>query len=65
MAMRELGTDADSSVMVGDQLFTDIRGANRLGIYSILVSPLSNRELFHTRIKRRFEKMILGDKDER
>jgi len=52
-------------VMVGDQLFTDIRGANRLGIYSILVSPLSNRELFHTRIKRRFEKMILGDKDER
>lgn len=64
-AMRKLGTDADSTVMVGDQLFTDIRGANRLGIYSVLVLPLSDRELPHTRFKRTLERKILGEIDER
>ena len=63
-AMRVLGTRPDSTVMVGDQLFTDILGAKRLGIYSILVSPLSDRELPHPRLKRRFERFLLGRRDD-
>ena len=31
-AMRRMGTDRDSTVLVGDQLFTDIWGARRAGI---------------------------------
>ncbi|MBQ6322803.1 MAG: YqeG family HAD IIIA-type phosphatase [Lachnospiraceae bacterium] len=36
-ACRRLGVRPDQAVMIGDQLFTDIRGANRAGIDSILV----------------------------
>jgi hypothetical protein len=50
--------------MVGDQLFTDILGARRLGIHAILVSPLSDRELPHTRLKRRIERFLLGKRDD-
>jgi len=52
------------SVMVGDQLFTDILGAKRLGIHAILVSPLSDKELPHTRIKRWLERFLLGRRDD-
>jgi hypothetical protein len=48
--------------MVGDQLFTDILGAKRLGIHAILVSPLGDKELPHTRFKRRLERFLLGRK---
>ena len=43
---------------VGDQLLTDILGANRLGFTSILVNPISAKEAFPTKINRWFEKRI-------
>lgn len=36
-ACEKLGLPKDQVLMIGDQLFTDIRGANRAGIASILV----------------------------
>ena len=36
-ACSKLGVQKEQAVMIGDQLFTDIRGANRAGIASILV----------------------------
>lgn len=39
-AMRLLSSTPETTVMVGDQIFTDIRGGNQLGIYTILVSPI-------------------------
>ena len=36
-ACRMLGLEKEQVIMIGDQLFTDIRGANRCGISSILV----------------------------
>lgn len=44
---------------IGDQLITDIYGANRMGFLSILVNPMSNIELLPTRINRFLEKFIL------
>ena len=44
--------------------FTDILGARRLGIHAILVSPLSDSELPHTRLKRRIERFLLGRRDD-
>ena len=41
--------------IVGDQLMTDILGGNRYGIYTILVDPLSNKELKVTGINRILE----------
>lgn len=40
-ALAAAGVTAEEAVMVGDQIFTDIWGANRAGIYSVLVRPLA------------------------
>jgi HAD superfamily phosphatase (TIGR01668 family) len=58
-AMRRFGCGPQETVMVGDQLFTDIRGAKRCGIYTILVLPLNPREWWGTRILRGFERVAL------
>ena len=43
---------------IGDQLLTDIYGANRLGFTSILVNPISKKDKVGTKINRFFEKRI-------
>ncbi len=43
---------------IGDQLLTDIYGANRMSFLSILVNPMSNEEYLPTRINRTLEKAI-------
>lgn len=45
--------------VVGDQLFTDVFGGNRLGIHTILINPLSKNELDSTKVMRRIEHKIL------
>ncbi|MHB9145136.1 MAG: YqeG family HAD IIIA-type phosphatase [Symbiobacteriia bacterium] len=59
-AMDLLGTDATSTVLLGDQIFTDVLGGNRLGLPTVLVRPISQREFFGTRIVRRVERVVLG-----
>ncbi len=58
-AMGLMGTSLDNSVFIGDQLFTDVWGGNRLGIMTILVKPIAVKEQLITKIKRRTEKKIL------
>lgn len=58
-AMELMGTNADNTLFVGDQLFTDVYGANRTGLYSILVKPIHPSEEIQIVIKRRFEKIVL------
>ena len=43
---------------IGDQLLTDILGANKVGITSILVNPIGEYEKFGTKINRFLEKFI-------
>lgn len=43
---------------IGDQLLTDIYGANKIGITSILISPIGEYEKFGTKINRFFEKFL-------
>ena len=45
--------------IIGDQIFTDIIGGNRCNMYTILVEPISTREIFITAIKRRLENKII------
>lgn len=58
-AMEVCGTDPQNSLFMGDQLFTDIWGANRAGIRSILVKPIRQDPLLQIRLKRLGEKIIL------
>ncbi len=61
-AMRLLGdATPHTTVMVGDQLFTDVLGAKRAGLKAILVRPLSPGKLPHTRLARRIERMLLKE----
>lgn len=58
-AMEQMGTEEKTTLFVGDQLFTDIYGANRAGIYSILVKPIHPKEEIQIVAKRFLEKIVL------
>lgn len=45
---------------VGDQIMTDVIGANRCKMFSILVEPISKKDIFITRVKRPIEKFIIN-----
>lgn len=52
-------TSLPSTLCVGDQIFTDIYGANLVGIYTILVKPIDPNEEFQIVLKRLLEKVVL------
>lgn len=54
------GSTKDKALVIGDQLVTDVYGANRFGVYSILVNPLKKKtEKWYTKMNRKLEyKMI-------
>lgn len=58
-AMQQMGTDVSNTLFVGDQLFTDVWGANRTGLYSILVKPINPKEEIQIVLKRIPEKLVL------
>ncbi len=45
--------------MVGDQLFTDMLGGNWAGMFTIMVRPISDNALPHTRFARKLERLVL------
>lgn len=58
-AMRLMGTDQGSTIFVGDQIFTDVYGANLAGIPSILVRPIDPKEEIQIVLKRIPERAVL------
>ena len=58
-AMQEMGTDATNTIFVGDQIFTDVYGANLAGIRTILVKPIHPKEEIQIVLKRYLEKIVL------
>ena len=59
LAVKEMGIRIDETIFVGDQLFTDIYGANRSNIESILVDPIHKKEEIQIVMKRKLEKIVL------
>ena len=53
--MERMGCTPAQTVMVGDQIFTDILGANLCGMRSVLLDPLSPDPSATVRFKRRLE----------
>lgn len=58
-AMKELGTQPGNTVFVGDQLFTDVWGARRAGIFTFLVQPIHPKEEIQIVLKRKLERIVL------
>ena len=59
-AMHRLGTTTKNTIFVGDQIFTDIIGANLADIRTILVKPIHPKEEIQIVLKRFLEKPIIG-----
>ena len=58
-AMKKMGVTKEQTVSVGDQIFTDMWGANRAGIHSVLVAPIGKKEEIQIVLKRYLEKIVL------
>ena len=58
-ALQMLGLKKEETVVIGDQLFTDIYGANRCGIPSILVDFIRQPGVSKIGKKRQLERLIL------
>lgn len=56
---RKMGLKEDQVLFIGDQLFTDVWGAKKAGIFSILVDPINPKEEIQIVLKRRLEKIVL------
>lgn len=58
-AVKLMGTRIDNTVFVGDQLFTDVYGANRVGMMTYLVKPIHPKEEIQIVLKRKLERIVL------
>lgn len=58
-AMRDMGTTKSDTILMGDQVFTDVWAAHNTGIRAILVPPIKDKTDVFTRFKRLLEKPIL------
>ena len=57
-ALEALGTGLEHTLFVGDQIFTDVWGAKRMGMFSILLDPIDPREEIQIILKRIPERYI-------
>mgnify|MGYP001069472455 CR=1 FL=1 len=58
-AMELMGTKRENTIFVGDQIFTDVYGANRAGIRTFLTKPIHPKEEIQIVLKRYLEKIVL------
>lgn len=58
-AVEMMGTRIDTTIFIGDQLFTDVWGAKRCGIRNILTRPIDPKEEIQIVLKRILEGIVL------
>ena len=59
-AKKILGVENNNNIAeVGDQLFTDVLGTNRMKMFSILTEPLCEEKIKINNLKRKLEKRVL------
>lgn len=58
-ALKMLDSKPEETAIIGDQIFTDILGGHRVGLFTILVRPLSSEEFGWTKLMRKLERRVL------
>ncbi|KIR02785.1 hypothetical protein P261_01600 [Lachnospiraceae bacterium TWA4] len=58
-AAKKMKLPLNQVVFIGDQIFTDVWGAKRAGIYNILVKPIHPKEEIQIVLKRKLEWIVL------
>ena len=61
-AVKMVNADKKTTAIIGDQIFTDVLGANLYGIRSLLVRPVKLEDGWSFKVRRYFEKKLLKDK---
>ncbi|RDI44042.1 YqeG family HAD IIIA-type phosphatase [Falsibacillus pallidus] len=59
-ALKSMGLKKEETVVIGDQLLTDVFGGNRSGFYTILVVPVAKSDGFFTKFNRQIERRIMN-----
>ncbi len=58
-AARVMGLEPENIAVIGDQVFTDVFGGNKVNMLTVLVKPIDKKEILFVRLKRVFEKTII------
>ena len=58
-AMADMGTTKKNTILMGDQVFTDVLAAHMSGLRAILLPPINDKKDVITKIKRYFERPVL------
>ena len=59
-ARKLMKIEKEETVVIGDQLLTDILGGNRKGLHTILVVPVASSDALITRFNRMIERRIMA-----
>lgn len=59
LAMKDMGTDKENTIAMGDQVFTDVWAAHNAGIRAILVPPINDKKDILTKFKRWLERPVI------
>lgn len=62
LARGRIGARSATTVVIGDQLSTDVVGAHMLGMKAYLVCPLVEQDLKHTVVLRGLERALMGNR---
>jgi HAD superfamily phosphatase (TIGR01668 family) len=58
-ALRKMGVRPSETILIGDQVYTDVWAGNLAGVRTVLVRPQCTTDLWYTHIMRIGERMIL------
>ncbi|QUH20668.1 YqeG family HAD IIIA-type phosphatase [Alkaliphilus sp. B6464] len=58
-AMEVMGTKIENTAVIGDQIFTDVLGGNRMRLFTVLVVPIEGKEFWWTTFVRKIERHVL------
>lgn len=58
-ACERMQVKPEETVVIGDQIFTDVLGGNRAGIHTILVVPVTQTDDWMTKANRKMERFVL------
>ena len=64
-AMSDMGTDVTNTILMGDQVFTDVWAAHNAKIRAILVPPIKDKTDVFTKFKRLLEKGVIKKYEKR
>ena len=57
--MKEMGMNPQETAIIGDQLFADVWCGKRVGVTTVLVKPITEKEVITVRMKRGLERRVL------